>query len=199
MLSAAQAMEKLQAGNESYLERQHALGDISPRIRKETALNGQHPYAIVITCSDSRVIPENIFSAGIGELFVIRLAGNVIDQHQLGSIEYAAEHLGTKLILVMGHTHCGAVTAAMEGHSGGFIGYVLEDIQAAIGSEKDDYKACSMNVRHGMAQIRRELGIHPIRDGKGVKVRGAVYDIETGRVDFLEESREDGSWWSIGI
>ncbi len=199
MLSASEAIEKLREGNLQFMERDFSPGNVSLKIRKETALNGQHPYAIVITCSDSRVMPESIFSAGIGELFVIRLAGNVIDQHQLGSIEYAAEHLGTKLILVMGHTQCGAVASAMAGHSGGFIGYVLEDIQAAIGSEKDDYRACCMNVRHGMAQIRRELGIHPIADGKGVKVRGAVYNIETGKVDFLEESREEGSFWSIGL
>ncbi len=196
MISAQEAMQRLRMGNVEYLDSDRPKGDISRILRLKTARDGQNPYAIIITCSDSRVIPEDIFSAGIGELFVIRLAGNVIDQHQLGSIEYAAEHLGVKLILVMGHTHCGAVSSAMEGHSGGFIGYVLKDIQAAIGSEKDDFKASSMNVQHGMAQIRRELGIHPIRGGKGVEVHGAVYDIETGEVHFLDESRDEGSWWS---
>ncbi len=199
MISAEEAINRLRQGNAAYLESKTPTGDVSPRLRKETALHGQTPYAIVITCSDSRVIPESIFSAGIGEIFVIRLAGNVIDRHQLGSIEYAAEHLGTKLILVMGHTHCGAVASAMAGHSGGFIGYILEDIQAAIGGEKDDFKASSMNVRHGMAQIRRELSIHPIQDGKGVEVHGAVYDIETGVVHFLDPGRDEGSWWSYGV
>ena len=94
------------AGNRTYMQ----SGMQKRRI--ETAENGQHPYIIVIACSDSRVIPEEIFSAGIGELLVIRVAGNVLDNHQLGSIEYAGAHLGCKLIFLLGHTDCGAVSAA---------------------------------------------------------------------------------------
>ena len=107
-------LKKLLEGNQKYLTSEKGAGDISPRIRLKTAGEGQNPYAIIITCSDSRVIPEAIFQCGIGDLFVIRLAGNVIDNHQLGSIEYAADHLGTKLIMVLGHTHCGAVDAAIQ-------------------------------------------------------------------------------------
>ena len=88
--TAADAIYKLAAGNLKYLNAENGSGDISRRIRMSTWAKGQSPYAIIVTCSDSRVIPENIFSAGIGELFVIRLAGNIIDDHQLGSIEYAA-------------------------------------------------------------------------------------------------------------
>lgn len=91
--TAADAIYKLAAGNLKYLNAENGSGDISRRIRMSTWAKGQSPYAIIVTCSDSRVIPENIFSAGIGELFVIRLAGNIIDDHQLGSIEYAAGHL----------------------------------------------------------------------------------------------------------
>ena len=87
LLSAAEALEKLKAGNERYLAAERCPGDISPRLRLHTSVHGQAPYAIIISCSDSRVIPESIFSAGLGELFVIRVAGNVIDDHQLGSIE----------------------------------------------------------------------------------------------------------------
>lgn len=104
----AKALEKLKAGNASYIDAKVNSEDISQAKRTDTLVNGQKPYAIIITCSDSRVIPENIFMTGIGELFVIRIAGNVIDEHQLGSIEYAASHLGAPLIVVMGHTHCGA-------------------------------------------------------------------------------------------
>ena len=102
-------VERMIEGNSRYLTSIHSAGDVSPAMRLKTASEGQSPYAIVICCSDSRVLPESIFSAGIGELFVIRVAGNVLDRHQLGSIEYAAEHLGCKLILVLGHTGCGAV------------------------------------------------------------------------------------------
>ena len=101
--------EKLSIGNKQYLKTSDEA------LRLDTAENGQHPYAIVVCCSDSRVIPEQIFSADIGDLFVIRVAGNVLDQHQLGSIEYAAGHLHCQHIIVLGHTGCGAVTAALKG------------------------------------------------------------------------------------
>ena len=188
MISAAEAKKKLIEGNQRYLDAKAGLGDVSKAIREETAEHGQHPYAIVITCSDSRVIPESIFSAGIGELFVIRVAGNVLDNHQLGSIEYAAEHLGTKLILMLGHTRCGAVGSVIAGHSGGFIDYILKDISLAIGDEKDDFKASCMSVQHGVQRIRHELDIHPIEDEKGLEVIGAIYHIEDGRVEFLPDN-----------
>ncbi len=105
--TANEAVSKLKKGNLNYISANRNDGDVSSAVRLKTCVEGQKPYAIIITCSDSRVIPESIFSAGIGDLFVIRVAGNVIDNHQLGSIEYAAEHLGCRLILVMGHNHCG--------------------------------------------------------------------------------------------
>ena len=186
-LSAEQALQRLEEGNRNYLRSEIGLGDISMDLRRETAEQGQKPYAIIITCSDSRVIPEYIFSAGIGELFVIRVAGNVLDNHQLGSIEYAAEHLGTKLIVMLGHTRCGAISSAIAGHSGGFIDYILKDINEAIGGEKDDYRASCLNIRHGVDQIRRELMIHPIKDSRQIKVVGAIYHVEDGSVEFLKE------------
>ena len=96
MLNSEQAIEKLRQGNEEYLKEKYS-GNISAVRRQETFNNGQHPYAIIISCSDSRVMPESIFNAGIGDLFVIRVAGNVMDDHQLGSVEYAAHHLGVKI------------------------------------------------------------------------------------------------------
>ncbi len=191
MISATEAKKKLIEGNQKYLDAKAGTGDISKALRLQTAEQGQHPYAIVITCSDSRVIPESIFSAGIGDLFVIRVAGNVLDNHQLGSIEYAAEHLGTKLIVMLGHTRCGAVGAVLAGHSGGFIDYLLKDIALAIGDEKDAFKASCLNVQHGVQRIRHELKIHPIEDEKGLEVIGAIYHIEDGTVEFLPEDGEE--------
>lgn len=149
-----------------------------------TKEHGQHPYAIVVTCSDSRVIPESIFSAGIGDLFVIRVAGNVIDDHQLGSIEYAASHLGSPLIVVLGHTCCGAVDAAIHHDPEGYIKFITDEIKLAIGDEKDDFKACCLNVRRSMALIEHSLDIAKMEE-KGMQVVGAVYHIEDGRVEFL--------------
>ena len=136
--------------------------------------------------SDSRVIPESIFSAGIGDLFVIRLAGNVIDDHQLGSIEYAAGHLGCRLIVVLGHNHCGAVDAAMNSDPDGYIKFITDEIKRAIGDEKDEYKACCLNVKQSIAMIEHSLEIHKVEEEIGLKVIGAVYHLENGRVDFLE-------------
>ena len=119
----------LAAGNLIYLYADNGSGDISRRIRMSTWAKGQSPYAIIVTCSDSRGIPENIFSAGIGEQFVLRLAGNVIDDHQLGSLEYAAGHLGCRLVVVLGHTHCGAVDAAIHHESSGFIRFISDEIK----------------------------------------------------------------------
>lgn len=131
--TAADAIYKLAAGNLKYLNAENGSGDISRRIRMSTWAKGQSPYAIIVTCSDSRVIPENIFSAGIGELFVIRLAGNIIDEHQLGSIEYAAGHLGCRLVVVLGHTHCGAVDAAINSEPSGYIRCITDEIKRPSG------------------------------------------------------------------
>ena len=182
-ISAELALEKLKNGNELYLQSQTDSGDISLKKRTDTCENGQHPYAIIITCSDSRVIPESIFSAGIGDLFVIRVAGNVMDDHQLGSVEYAASHLGVKLIVVMGHNHCGAVDAAINHDPDGYIKFITDEIRLAIGNEKDEYKACCLNVRHSISIIENSLEIHR-EEEHGLRVIGALYHLEDGRVDF---------------
>lgn len=184
LLSAQEALEKLKQGNENYLSAETCPGDISSRLRLYTSEHGQAPYAIIITCSDSRVIPESVFSAGLGELFVIRVAGNVIDDHQLGSIEYAASHLGTPLIVVMGHTRCGAVDAAIHSDPKGYIKFITDEIKAAIGGEKDDYRACCRNVKHSIRIIEHSLQIHSMEE-QGLRVMGAVYRIDSGKVDFL--------------
>ena len=168
-----------------YKHAENGSGDISRRIRLFTWTKGQSPYAIIVTCSDSRFIPENIFSAGIGELFVIRLSGNVIDDHQLGSIEYATGHLGRRLVVVLGHTHCGAVDAAIHHEPEGYIKYITDEIKKAIGDETDPYKASCLNVRHSVREIEKSLCIHNIEEETGLRVVGAMYHIEDGSVEFL--------------
>ncbi len=184
-LSASEALEKLKAGNNTSLTASANPGDVSPAIRKDTCDNGQHPYATVITCSDSRVIPESIFSAGIGELFTIRVAGNVINDFQLGSVEYAADHLGTNLIVVLGHTNCGAVGAAMSGGAAGFTKAITDEIKSAIGGETDGYKASCLNVKHSIKRIMDSLHIPAEGTEQGLKVIGAIYHIDDGHVEFM--------------
>lgn len=183
-LSAVEALEKLKEGNLRYLDAKSNPGDISSLLRKKTCEEGQNPYAVVVTCSDSRVIPEAVFSAGIGEIFVIRVAGNVIDNHQLGSIEYAADHLGSKLVVVLGHSHCGAVGAAMGGEPSGYVKYITDEIRKAIGDEKDELRACCLNVERSVSMIKEGLKITNDEEAD-VKVCGAIYHIDSGKVEFL--------------
>ncbi|MBQ1306460.1 MAG: carbonate dehydratase [Erysipelotrichales bacterium] len=151
------------------------IGDVSAKRREENAA-GQKPYAVIITCSDSRVVPEAIFSAGIGELFVIRTAGNVIGDSELASLAYAVDHLHADTVVVLGHTRCGAVHAALCGEFEGVVGMITKRIKQAIGGETDAYKACVLNVKDGVRTIKKEIG------REDVTVAGAVYDIVTGKV-----------------
>ncbi|MBR6365984.1 MAG: carbonic anhydrase [Lachnospiraceae bacterium] len=182
---ADEAIQRLNEGNARFVAQECQNIDTSIGRLKAFAEKGQRPYAIVVACADSRVIPEVIFDAQIGDLFVIRVAGNVIDNHQLGSIEYAAEHLGTGLVCVLGHTHCGAIDAVLQGHSGEYIQYIARRIEQAIGTEKDPYKACCLNVLDACDQIEHSLQIQKDEQEYGLRVIGAVYDLETGRVDVL--------------
>lgn len=184
-ITADKARESLIIGNKKYVRSRELTCDVSQETLLHFSENGQQPYAIIITCSDSRVVPEMIFSAGIGDLFVIRVAGNVIDSHQLGSIEYAAEHLGTGLIVVLGHDHCGAVDAAMNHEPDGYIKYITDEIIKAIGDEKDECRACGLNVKHSCERIEHSLQIQKDEQEYGLKVLGAIYHLETGKVEFL--------------
>lgn len=186
-ITAMEALEKLKEGNKVYLNSEMSRLNISQETRRYTSDSGQKPYAIIVACSDSRVIPETIFNAGIGELFVIRIAGNVIDNHQLGSIEYAAEHLSCPLIVVLGHNKCGAVDAAINHSPNGYIRYITDEILKAIGSETDEFKACCLNVKHSVKIIENNIDINKLERENGLKVYGAIYNIETGKAEFFAD------------
>lgn len=161
----------------------HYTETVDHGLLADTAENGQHPYAIVVCCSDSRVIPEQIFNASIGDLFVIRVAGNVLDNHQIGSIEYAVRHLHCRQVIVLGHTGCGAVKAALSGNMDGFIKYITDDILLAIGSERDPDKATCLNVEYLVNRLKKEFHDHP--EVSSTVIEGAVYDIRSGEVKWL--------------
>lgn len=176
------ALQKLKDGNRIYLDAETSQGDVSCEMRLKTFQNGQKPFAAVVACSDSRVIPESIFSANLGDLFVIRLAGNVIDEAALGSVEYAVSHLGVCLAVVMGHTHCGAVNAAVNGGAHGYTKAVTDKISSAIGDEKDDKTACLLNVKFGVSRLNQALAAQ-----YNVKTIGAIYHTDSGKVEFLSD------------
>ena len=173
-------MNLLVNGNRNFVNTHVDSGNYSKTRMKETAENGQHPYAVITTCSDSRVIPEAIFSAGIGDLFVIRTAGNTIDDGTLGSIEYAVEHLGCNLVVVLGHTQCGAVSSALHDHKGLKVTVILDKIKSAAGGETDPTKVTELNAKQSVSIISKDLEMD-----EGVVVCAAIYDICNGNVRFL--------------
>lgn len=175
----------LEKGNTEYVSSGKNSGNVSAERRTDTAENGQFPYAVVVTCSDSRVPPEHIFGAGIGELFVIRTAGNVIGDFELGSIEYGAEHLHSKLVVVLGHTNCGAVDAALSGGAHGYIEKITDEINSCVPSGTDPREAEKINVENSISAIRKSEIMQELEHEGAVKIVGAIYDISTGKVEFL--------------
>ena len=180
-MESEKSLERLREGARRYEASGAYVGDVSKEIRARTS-KGQRPFATVVTCSDSRVIPEAIFSCGMGDLFVIRTAGSVIGAHELASIEYAAHHLHVPLTVVLGHTHCGAVGAAIAGETEGNIGVITRAIREAIGTEQDPIRATRLNAENSVRRIRADL-----QGGEAHRVCGAVYDIETGHVTWLDD------------
>jgi carbonic anhydrase len=163
--------------------------------RRAELKTSQHPFAIVLSCSDSRVPPEIVFDQGLGDLFVIRVAGNVIDDHSLGSIEYAADHLAVRLIVVLGHQRCGAVKAAKETiaaktEAPAHIQSLVTAIQPAVeATAKGDLNATiEANVRNVTQALRSSTPVlKPEVDSGELKVVGAYYSLDTGAVAFMDE------------
>ena len=190
-MNAAEALERLKRGNDAYLDSHVNDGDVSPDLIELLFEEGQSPFACIITCADSRVVPEHIFMTGLGELFVIRVAGNVVGELGLGSCVYAAEHLHTPLVVLMGHTHCGAVESAMQVADGleheedHALAPLLSSIVDAIGDERDQYEASVANVHKGLGELAADPILRELQEGEGLVIRGAIYHTNSGRVDFL--------------
>ena len=185
--------QKLLQGNKRYVDNAPRSRDY-PRERKEQ-LKGQKPYALVLTCSDSRVPPEIVFDESLGQLFVIRVAGNVVDPVVAGSMEYAAEHLGSKLVVVLGHSSCGAVKAVLGGHE--FppnIHKIAEAIMPAVTRSREKHltghelEAASIraNVLEQIRQLRAQSPLLTELEKKGeLQIVGGLYDLETGTVNLF--------------
>jgi carbonic anhydrase len=191
-LPADAALAKLMEGNQRYTRHKATHPDESLSRRKELEAT-QHPFAVILGCADSRVPPELLFDQGLGDLFVIRVAGNIVDDAILGSIEYAVEHLGTKLILVLGHEKCGAVTAAVEGGAAaGHLTALVEAIRPVVAATAnmpgDKVHNCVLeNARRVARQVRQsEPVLKEAADRKGLKVVAADYALDTGAVTLLD-------------
>ena len=196
-MNGQQALDRLLEGNRRYLAGECAGEWRHEERRAETAC-GQDPFAIVLGCSDSRVPPEIIFDSGIGDFFVIRVAGEVAGDQVLGSIEYAATHLNTSLLLVLGHTNCGAVSAAVsgdegEGHMKAVICELCEAAEASKNScsenDGDDERVLAAVKENAMIIARKLRSSEPVLkklvDDGSLLVAAAIYDIKTGAVSIL--------------
>ena len=187
--SSDEALQILKEGNARFATDKSVLRNINAE-RRESLKNGQNPYAVIVSCSDSRVTPTTVFNAGLGELFDIRLAGNVVDDDALGSIEYAVEHLNTPLIVVMGHQSCGAVTATYnevvkgEKVSGNMESFVKK-ITPRVNKNGTIDDAIHTNIDMVVKEISEDKGIKTLIDQGKVKVVGAYYDLN-GNVTFKE-------------
>jgi len=186
-VGADDALARLKAGNQRFASSKVSAGKPVAARRAETAKD-QHPFAIIVGCADSRTAPEIIFDQSIGDLFVIRTAGNLVDDYALGSIEYAVGNLGTRLIVVLGHERCGAVKAALGGDSApGHINSLVRDIQPAVIASKGKEGDALANAVHEndaevAAKIKKQAQLGEL--ASQVRIVESYYDLDTGKVEW---------------
>ncbi|AKL96504.1 carbonic anhydrase [Clostridium aceticum] len=194
-ISPSNSFELLKEGNARFIDDKAGIKDISLE-RRQTLTEGQHPFAIVVSCSDSRIPPEIVFDQALGDLFVVRLAGNLVDSVALGSIEYAAAVLESPLIVVMGHEKCGAVIATAKGEEvPGSIDSIVRIIQPsvekvkAMGVAGDELyeKATDENILNSIEEIEKSPIVKELIGTGNLKILGAKYILETGEVKFFSE------------
>ena len=189
-ISPNKAVEMLKEGNQRFLDKN--VQDRDLHIQVQNTSDGQFPYAVVLSCIDSRVPVELVFDQGVGDIFSARVAGNIINEDILGSIEYACGVAGSKAILVLGHTKCGAVTSACKGVELGNITALLSKVKPAIANvqerdgEVEVEEVTKANVHQSIKEIREKSSILADLETEGkIKIVGAVYHVEDGRVTYL--------------
>jgi carbonic anhydrase len=200
-ISATEALARLREGNERFAKNLRSVEAMSSQSRRDSLIEGQSPFAIVLSCSDSRVPSELVFDCGLGDLFVVRVAGNVVAPSLVGSVEFAAETFGTELVIVMGHSRCGAVSATLDALLGGkeapspnvrdIVDRIAPSLRELV--KPDAAKADLMepairaNVRASANQLRHGSRLLEARATAGhLQVVGAEYSLETGAVTFFE-------------
>ena len=203
MISAQEALDRLQEGNRRFVAA-GAGGGLTDGARRNQLVNGQQPFAIIIGCSDSRVPAEIVFDQGLGDLFVIRVAGNIVAPSQVGSVEFAAEQFGTRLVVVLGHTQCGAVTAtlneidrpadAQSPNLRSIVNRIRPAIEPVINTnprltgDQLLHEAVRANVRYTAEQLKHGSAIiEQLIERDNLLIVGAEYSLETGVVDFFHD------------
>lgn len=193
VLSAEQSLKLLLEGNQRFVTGKLEHPNQTPARRTEVA-KGQHPFAAVLACSDSRTPPELIFDRGLGDIFTVRVAGNVADPVVVASLDYSVKHLGVRVVMVLGHRRCGAVTAAVEGHgqNNEDLGPLLKELKPAVAAARGMPGDPVENaVRENVRLVVKNLATSPalsamVKSGE-LKVVGGVYDLDTGAIEMLKD------------
>ena len=209
MISAREALERLRTGNRRFASDTRSGDTLTNQRRRDEVVVGQEPFAIVLGCSDSRVPAEIVFDQGLGDLFVIRVAGNIVASSQVGSVEFAAGRYGTRLVVVLGHSQCGAVLATLEelrrptGYQSGNLRSIVDRVRPSVEAlmatdlrhdtdalvrqaVRANIRASANHLRHGSEILERVI------ENEGLLVVGAEYSLETGVVDFFDGLPEPG-------
>lgn len=204
MISALQALKRLQEGNRRFASDVRSRDTLASQARRTELAAGQEPFAIILGCSDSRVPAEIVFDQGLGDLFVIRVAGNIVAPSQIGSVEFAAERYGTRLVVVLGHSGCGAVQATLEElrrptenqsrNLRSIVDRVRPSVEALLATElRHDpdalvQYAIRANVRISASHLRHGSEVlEQLIQNDGLLVVGAEYSLETGAVEFFDQ------------
>lgn len=196
-MTPREALDILIEGNERFLSNETQQKDLRKLV--DLTQNAQHPFAAILSCSDSRAPTEFIFDQALGDIFSVRLAGNIASKKAIGSLEFACKYLGSKLVVVLGHSGCGAVKAACDDYQGGHIGEIIRLITPAVDREKTEVdsrnsanqeflaKVCELNVDVQIQQILlRSTILQEMLAKKEIGIVGGVYDLTTAKVKFIE-------------
>ncbi len=209
MIGAREALDRLREGNRRFVSGAWDGASLATRTRRMVLAESQEPFAIILGCSDSRVPAEIVFAQGLGDLFVIRVAGNIVASSQIGSVEFAAEQFGTRLIVVLGHSMCGAVLATLEelerptGNRSPHLRSIVERIRPSVEGllatelrHSPDHlvrEAVRANIRAAASQLRHGSAIlEDLSQREGLRVVGGEYSLETGVVDFFDGLPDGG-------
>lgn len=197
-MTPREALDILIEGNERFLKNDTEQKDLKKLV--DLTKNAQHPFAAILSCSDSRAPTEYIFDQALGDIFSVRLAGNIASKKAIGSLEFACKYLGSKLVVVLGHSGCGAVKAACDDYQGGHIGEIIRLITPAVDREKTEVdsrnsanqeflaKVCELNVDVQIQQILlRSTILQEMLAKKEIGIVGGVYDLTTAKVKFIEK------------
>lgn len=192
-----QAIELLKHGNERFVSNLKVNRNLLQQVNETS--DGQHPFAVIISCMDSRTSSELVFDQGLGDIFSIRVAGNIINEDIIGSAEYACKAVGSKVILVLGHTACGAIHGTINGAQLGHLHFITSKIKRVlpkVETHSHDYAndVARANVRQGIEDLmnQSEILAEMVKSGE-IKIVGGLYDVSSGQVDFFEAA-EDKLW-----